>query len=70
MIMVKYIFMKNLQSVRGGYSLRNKEKGFPERISFDGEPRAKAAYASKRADGSINTKPQERMRASSKKNNQ
>ena len=32
---------------------------------FEGEPRAKAEYASKRADGTINTHPQERMRASS-----
>ncbi|WP_088103146.1 small, acid-soluble spore protein K [Halalkalibacter urbisdiaboli] len=41
--------------------MRNKEKGFPERISFSGEPRAKEENASKRPDGSINTKPQERM---------
>lgn len=44
--------------------MRNKAKGFPNRMSFDGEPRAKAAYASKRADGSTNTHPQERMQAS------
>ncbi|ADU29237.1 small, acid-soluble spore protein K [Evansella cellulosilytica] len=44
--------------------MRNKEKGFPPRISLDGEPRAKAAYASKRADGSINDHPAERMQAS------
>lgn len=31
---------------------------------FEGEPRAKTEYASKRADGTINTHPQERMRAS------
>ncbi|RXJ00394.1 small, acid-soluble spore protein K [Anaerobacillus alkaliphilus] len=44
--------------------MRNKEKGFPVRMSLDGEPRAKAEFASKRADGSINTHPQERMRNS------
>nr|WP_245746003.1 small, acid-soluble spore protein K [Evansella caseinilytica] len=51
--------------------MRNKAKGFPNRISFDGEPRAKAAYASKRADGSTNDHPTERMQASSqdRKNN-
>ncbi|MFE8700573.1 small, acid-soluble spore protein K [Cytobacillus sp. FJAT-54145] len=46
--------------------VRNKAKGFPygNDNKFEGEPRAKAEYASKRADGSINTQPQERMRAS------
>lgn len=46
--------------------MRNKERGFPNQNNnkFEGEPRAKAEYASKRADGSINTHPQERMRAS------
>ncbi|MFS0784681.1 small, acid-soluble spore protein K [Bacillus sp. 1P06AnD] len=45
--------------------MRNKAKNFPEVNRFSGEPRAKAEYASKRADGSINTHPQERMYASS-----
>ena len=44
--------------------MRNKAKGFPNRMSLDGEPRAKAAYASKRADGTINDHPAERMQAS------
>ncbi|WP_170006512.1 small, acid-soluble spore protein K [Bacillus fonticola] len=47
--------------------MRNKAKGFPSAGSgqkFEGEGRAKAEYNSKRADGSINTHPQERMRAS------
>lgn len=46
--------------------MRNKERGFPNqnRNKLEGEPRAKAEYASKRADGTINTHPQERMRAS------
>lgn len=46
--------------------MRNKETGFANTIGnkFEGEPRAKAEYASKRADGTINTHPQERMRAS------
>ena len=34
------------------------------KISFKGKTRAKAEYASKRANGTINTHPQERMRAS------
>ncbi|MGP7819223.1 small, acid-soluble spore protein K [Niallia sp. 01092] len=32
---------------------------------FEGEPRAKPEFASKRADGKTNTHPQERMNASS-----
>jgi small acid-soluble spore protein K (minor) len=47
--------------------MRNKAKGFPYEHDnkFEGEPRAKAEFASKRADGSTNTHPQERMKASS-----
>jgi small acid-soluble spore protein K (minor) len=47
--------------------MRNKETNFPNQNNnkLEGEPRAKAEYASKRADGTINTHPQERMRASS-----
>lgn len=41
--------------------MRNKEKGFPHRMSFDGEPRAKEEYASKKADGKTRDHPQERM---------
>lgn len=44
--------------------MRNKEKGFPNRMSFDGEPRAKPEYSSKRANGTINDHPQERMKNS------
>jgi small acid-soluble spore protein K (minor) len=44
--------------------MRNKKKGFPNQIKLEGEPRAKAEYASTRADGTINTHPQERMHAS------
>jgi small acid-soluble spore protein K (minor) len=49
--------------------MRNKAKNFPNQNSnkFEGEPRAKAEYASKRADGSTNTHPQERMRASNQR---
>ncbi|RDU35934.1 small, acid-soluble spore protein K [Neobacillus piezotolerans] len=49
--------------------MRNKAKGFPygNDNKFEGEPRAKAEYASKRADGTINTHPQERMKASSQR---
>ncbi|HLO11005.1 MAG TPA: small, acid-soluble spore protein K [Pseudoneobacillus sp.] len=47
--------------------MRNKVTNFPDQLSnkLEGEPQAKAEYASKRADGTINTHPQERMRASS-----
>jgi len=46
--------------------MRNKESGFPNQNNnkFEGKPHARAEYASKRADGTINTHPQERMRAS------
>ena len=47
--------------------MRNKETGFPivsGGNKLEGEPRAKAEYASKRADGTTQTHPQERMRAS------
>lgn len=46
--------------------MRNKAANFPNQSNnkFEGEPRAKAEFASKRADGSTNTHPQERMRAS------
>ncbi|MEK3887625.1 small, acid-soluble spore protein K [Bacillus sp. FSL K6-3431] len=46
--------------------MRNKAKGFPygNDNKFEGEPRAKAEFASKRANGTTNTAPQERMRAS------
>lgn len=46
--------------------MRNKANGFPNQNNnkLEGEPRAKAEYASRRADGTINTQPQERMRAS------
>lgn len=45
--------------------MRNKAKNFPDTARFEGEPRAKAEYASRRADGTINTQPQERMYESS-----
>jgi small acid-soluble spore protein K (minor) len=47
--------------LKGGFTLRNKGKDFPNRISFDGEPRAKEEYSSKRADGTNRDHPQERM---------
>ncbi|UII56641.1 small, acid-soluble spore protein K [Cytobacillus spongiae] len=47
--------------------MRNKARNFPNQNNekFEGEPRAKAEYSSQRANGTINTHPQERMRASS-----
>jgi small acid-soluble spore protein K (minor) len=46
--------------------MRNKDSHFPMQSGqkLEGEPRAKAEYNSLRADGTINTQPQERMRAS------
>jgi small acid-soluble spore protein K (minor) len=46
--------------------MRNKATNFPNQNNnkLEGEPRAKAEYASRRANGTINTHPQERMRAS------
>ncbi|PPA70933.1 small, acid-soluble spore protein K [Jeotgalibacillus proteolyticus] len=47
--------------------MRNKAKNFPE-MTMNGEAgkaRAKPEFASKRADGTINTRPQDRMEASS-----
>ncbi|GIN57852.1 small, acid-soluble spore protein K [Lederbergia ruris] len=46
--------------------MRNKAKDFPYKNDnkFEGEPRAKAEYSPMRADGTINTNPQGRMRAS------
>jgi small acid-soluble spore protein K (minor) len=46
--------------------MRNKAKDFPyeEKNRQDANPRAKVEFASKRADGTINTNPQERMRVS------
>ncbi len=52
-----------------GVIMRNKEKGFPYHHDnvYEGKPRAKAEYASKRADGTTNTHPQERMHASGRR---
>ncbi|RST72314.1 small, acid-soluble spore protein K [Siminovitchia acidinfaciens] len=46
--------------------MRNKAKDFPygNTHRFEGEPRAKPEYGSKRPNGTTNTNPQERMRAS------
>ncbi|MCU9595459.1 small, acid-soluble spore protein K [Caldibacillus thermolactis] len=48
--------------------VRNKERGFPNQkdIKLEGMPPAQAKYSSKRANGTINTRPQERMHASNK----
>lgn len=49
--------------------VRNKARNFSnqEDNKFEGMPRAQAKYASKRADGTINTRPQERMKASTER---
>ncbi|WP_409291576.1 small, acid-soluble spore protein K [Peribacillus sp. SCS-26] len=45
--------------------MSNKDRIFPgDTAGNDAGPRAKAQYSSKRADGTINTHPQERMKAS------
>lgn len=53
------------------FNMRNKQRNFPNQNNnkFEGEPRAKAEYASQRADGTTNTHPQERMRASGERGN-
>lgn len=54
----------------GGIAMvRNKETGFPNQKDqkLEGMPRAQARFASLRADGTINTRPQERMHASNKR---
>jgi small acid-soluble spore protein K (minor) len=58
-----------LYFANGGKMMRNKAQNFPNQNNnkFEGEPRAKAEYASKRADGTINTHPQERMKASNER---
>ncbi|MBB6455089.1 small acid-soluble spore protein K (minor) [Salirhabdus euzebyi] len=45
--------------------VRNKAKDFPIK-GYEEKPHAKARFSSKRADGSINTHPQERMAKSSR----
>ena len=52
--------------------MRNKVTNFPNQNNnkFEGQPQAKAEYASRRADGTINTHPQERMKASSERNSE
>ncbi|MBO8157808.1 MAG: small, acid-soluble spore protein K [Bacillaceae bacterium] len=45
--------------------VRNKAKDFPEK-RFQEQPHAKARFSPKRADGSINTRPMERMEKSSR----
>ncbi|CAI8975491.1 small acid-soluble spore protein K (minor) [Priestia megaterium] len=64
-----YIITATLSVVKGEVSMRNKAKDFPNQhhTKFEGEPRAKAEYASKRANGTINTHPQERMHASNER---
>ncbi len=51
--------------------MRNKERGFPNQNNqkFEGKPEPGAKFASKRANGTINTNPQERMRASGQTEN-
>ncbi|WML43062.1 small, acid-soluble spore protein K [Neobacillus sp. PS3-40] len=51
--------------------MRNNAKNFPNQNNnkFEGEPDVHAEYSSKRANGTINTHPQERMRASGEREN-
>jgi len=61
---------RRISLLKGGVSMRNKAKDFPygNANKLEGEPRAKSEYAPIRADGSINTRPQERMAASGSRN--
>jgi small acid-soluble spore protein K (minor) len=58
--------MQMISGQKGEPTMRNKERGFPNQNNqkLEGEPRAKAEFASRRANGTINTHPQERMHAS------
>ncbi|MGE6631784.1 small, acid-soluble spore protein K [Bacillus sp. NPDC077027] len=49
--------------------MRNKANRFPNQVNhqFEGDSDEKDAFASKRPNGETNTRPQERMRASSKR---
>ncbi|WP_246880043.1 small, acid-soluble spore protein K [Bacillus suaedae] len=50
---------------RGKQLVRNKAKGFPNHIKFQGNsPKDHNKHESLRADGTINTHPRERMRNS------
>lgn len=66
------LFTRFSHSLLWRYSMRNKVTNFPNQNNnkFEGEPRAKAEYASKRANGTINTHPQERMRASGERDDE
>ncbi|NEU31878.1 small, acid-soluble spore protein K [bacterium LRH843] len=46
--------------------MRNKAKGFPGKRRFYGESPNNNEHQSQRANGTINTRPQERMRESDK----
>lgn len=62
------MFSRTFIHLQGGVRMvRNKENNFPPHRDIDGEPRAKAKYSSLRANGQINTHPQERMRQSNEK---
>jgi len=41
--------------------MRNKAKGFPNRISLSDDPDERDEYASQRPNGTIKDRPQERM---------
>ncbi|GAF66574.1 small, acid-soluble spore protein K [Alkalihalobacillus trypoxylicola] len=49
--------------------MRNKAKGFPQHIKFSGSTLEKDLHSSKRADGSINTQPRERMHSANQSKN-
>lgn len=51
--------------------MRNKAKDFPNqnKNKFEGDPEIHAEFSSKRANGTINTHPQERMQASGEHEN-
>ncbi len=59
--------LKGVRDDSGGIRMvRNKTVGFPEKKP-NGEARAKSEYGAKRANGTINTRPQERARKSSQR---
>jgi small acid-soluble spore protein K (minor) len=64
-------FSRFLETLYWRYTMRNKAKNFPNQNNnkFEGEPDVHAEFSSKRANGTTNTHPQERMRASGEHKN-
>jgi small acid-soluble spore protein K (minor) len=64
-------FSRFLETLYWRSTMRNKATNFPNQNNnkFEGEPDVHAEFSSKRANGTTNTHPQERMRASGEHKN-